>query len=131
MNLTAQQYYNKLKKDGKVLTGEQPVGKSLTVPAQSMSMQEIFLRFSLGQTLENQRPQYWDGEKPTFEDVDETLRPDFDLVDVSEISDRIKESVKKRKGEVEAKKAEPVQHNKAENESEVKKTDSSDALKEV
>lgn len=64
-------------------------GESLTVPDQAMTIKEILRRSALGQST-SVHSVYYDPEGT--EEPDETLRPDFDLSDVSRIQDEIKEN---------------------------------------
>jgi len=125
--MTTQQYYNKLKAEGKITVGETITEESLTVPSQSMSINEIFLRFSLGQTLEEKKPHHFDGENPTFDDYDITQNPDFDLVDAENEKNRLELSAKQRHEYIKAEKAKRSEVNKAEKTSEAQTADKSEA----
>lgn len=61
----------------------------LTVPDQSLTIRQIVERFASGQTVDGQRQVYHDGVED-FDFEDETLRPDFDLSDVTRIENEIK-----------------------------------------
>lgn len=64
-------------------------GMIVTVPGQSMTPKEILRRFRAGMPLEGQAPQ-WDNDD--FDDIDDPTRnPDFDLTDVPEYLERVKE----------------------------------------
>lgn len=69
---------------------ETPVGVSLTVPDQSMTIQEILRRFATGQTIGVGKQIYYD-DLDDFDQIDPTLDPNFDLSDVSLIRNEIKE----------------------------------------
>jgi len=69
-----------LNKPVEVVTGE-----SMTVPNQALSIRDIIQRFTLGNPVSGGRSVYFDD----IEEVDETLRPDFDLSDVSRIKNEI------------------------------------------
>lgn len=58
---------------------------SVTVPDQSLTVREIFERFTRGQGVQGAKSVYYD----ETEEVDETLAPDFDLSDVTRISQEI------------------------------------------
>lgn len=65
-------------------TGEQlDYDTVLTIPDQSLSIRQIIDRFTLGEQVDGLRNVYFD-EGDDFE-TDDTLRPDFDLVDAEEL----------------------------------------------
>lgn len=57
--------------------GYSPGGKSQTVPDQSMTPQEILLRFTQGKPVPGYQPQYYDG----------VLMPDIDAMDLTELQE--------------------------------------------
>lgn len=68
----------------------------LTPQGQGMSMQEMLHRFTRGESLPVGRKVYYDGKQPTEEDIDPTLRPDYDLVDASNDYRHAKQSINEK-----------------------------------
>lgn len=64
---------------------------SLTVPDQSLTIEEILKRFVVGESLPIGKNVYHDGEDPDFNDYDPTLDPNFDLADATQIKMQIAE----------------------------------------
>nr|QJB21679.1 MAG: hypothetical protein [Microvirus sp.] len=72
------------------LKGEVNNLPSMTVSNQSLSVRDIIERFTVGALLpQHHRPSYYDG-LDDFDADDDTLRPDFDLSDVTMQSEEIK-----------------------------------------
>ena len=68
---------------------ENKEGKSLTVPDQSFTVQEILLKFTSGIPLNIGLEVEYEGDDPSFDDIDETRQPDFDLADATNALNQI------------------------------------------
>lgn len=77
--------------------GEKNYGKSVTVPDLNLSIQQILDNFSRG-ISNDQFAKFPIGEDdPTFEDIDITQDPSFDIIDAKNMMDNISERQRAKK----------------------------------
>lgn len=81
---------------------ENPDPVSMTIPGQSYTIKELVEKHRIGiiPNISNNKPQY--SENPTFDIIDVTSLPDFDLVDGTELKELIENKIKNAKLKKEA-----------------------------
>lgn len=77
---------------------------SETIPDQSLTIEEILMKFAQGETVHLGSTFYYESndESASFDDIDPTKDPAFDLADVSEIQASIEIRKRLRKEEADA-----------------------------
>lgn len=77
--------------------GREPASQlaTLTVPNQAEDLKNILRRFANGQPLPIGRQIYHDG-LDDFDQIDETLNPDFDLSDMTKLQESVKENAERK-----------------------------------
>ena len=87
--------------------GETFTEPSRTVPGMDISVTELMEKFVRGETLPMGKATYYDGVDATHDDIDPTLRSDFDLVDAQQemekVQSRMQPRVEKKKEKKEEK----------------------------
>lgn len=99
---------------------------SVTVPGQSYTIAELIEKHRIGISPEVSKPVTY-MENPTFDDVDPTADPDFDLADVTTLKSEIDLKVEKAKTKKKVEPKEPINDSVAE----VKKAEKGETKKEV
>lgn len=79
-------WYNAEPCKGQIFTEE-----SVTIPGQAYQVRDILTRYQSGQSLGiSQKTMRYNEGETTFDDVDPTARPDYDLADISEFNEVLK-----------------------------------------
>jgi len=74
-------------------------GKSMTLPDQSLTIQEILTRFSRGLPIGVGKEPIWNEDDPDFDDDDMTRTPGFDIVDAENFINEIELKKPRKKAE--------------------------------
>ncbi|MBA7539826.1 hypothetical protein ES705_32111 [subsurface metagenome] len=80
----------------KSVDSEKNTGPSVTVPGQSYSVAELLNRHIAGNMPDVKRQEYYDPEA-SFDNMDPTENPDFDLSDATVLADEIKIKIEEQK----------------------------------
>lgn len=74
-------------------------GLSMTVPDQNLSIRDILERYARGNEMPIGHSGHYDGEDVSFDDIDPTLDPAFDLADYSAEIGNLKQKAAEREAE--------------------------------